>query len=767
MVSVSEIDPLVQSEPAGRDKVVGYAELVRTCRFVHGLDGDASWWLTSPRRRLYAGAIVSVRWMRPTDTLAADRDSTVVCVVFDTGQATSGRPGLNALAVLTPREIPLVLVGMRADDRIAEAAHELGRELLAIEPGQGGGSPLGGLAAASGAADLVLLDASARVPPGWIERLRDAARSDGAVATATPLGDDVLPPGSGAGVQRDPDSLVAAAANRMRPRLLIGGPHCLYVRRRALELIGRMTDGHETLAELTAALSTQCLHVGLVNVLADDLYVGCDRPSRPQKRAGGRLAELDRCDEPSPLTRSVQLAAAAVEGLSVTIDARSLGPIVGGTQRYTLELVLALARFTDLTVRAVVAHDIDREAAAELQDASGVEVIGYEQAVDGVAPSHIVHRPQQVFSTGDLNLLALLGRRVVITQQDLIAYHNPAYHETLEIWEQYRRITRQALAIADRVVFFSEHSRRDATAEDLVSPERCEIVGAAVSSSTASDRPTPPDRAPRDRDFILCLGADYRHKNRLFAIAVVQALRAQHDWRGQLVLAGGHVPYGSSRAEEEVLLNSSPAAREAVIDVGRVSDGERAWLLAQARAVIVPSVVEGFGLVPLEAAQAGVPYLFAAQSSLTEVINESLATLVAWDAGQSATRVMPLLLDGPQRERHLQLLQTSGQRWKWEQIAGALLGCYSQTMRSPYRPSAVRAWQEAQREHQLAEVERDHRTLLHHLGERIALASDEGFLTTKEQRGLLRVGSRPVLARAALWPFAALGAVDRARRSGS
>ena len=707
--------------------------------------------------------------MRPTDTLDASRESAVVCVVFDARQGSSQHVDLNALAARTGREIPLLLVGLRPEDRIVQAAHELGRELLALELGQGGMpfALLGGLAAATGAADLVLLHPSARVPRGWIERLRDAASSEEAVATATPLGDDVLTAGATTADHRDLDSLVAAAATRIRPRLQIGGPDCLYLRRCALELIGGLPDGHETLAAITAAISTQCLHAGLVNVLADDLYVGCDRVSRPQTPAGGRLVELDRCDERSPLTRSVQLATAAVQGLSVTIDARSLGPVVGGTQRYTLELVLALARFTDLKVRAVVAHDIDPEAAAELQDADGIEVVGYEQAVGGISPSHIVHRPQQVFSTGDLNVLALLGRRVVITHQDLIAYHNPAYHQTLETWEQHRRITRQALAIADRVVFFSEYSRRDATAEDLVSPERCEIVGAALSSKTTSDRLTPPVRAPLGRDFILCLGSDYRHKNRLFAIAVVQALRAEHGWPGQLVLAGGHVPYGSSRTEEEVLLTTSPAAREAVIDVGSVSDDERAWLLAQARAVIVPSVVEGFGLVPLEAAQAGVPCLFAAQSSLPEVIDESLATLVAWDAAQSAARVIPLLLDGPPREQHLRLLQASARRWNWEQIAAALLGCYSQTMRSPYRPSAVRAWQEVQREHLLAEVARNHRRLLGHLGDRIALASDEGFLTTNEQRGLLRVGSRPVLARVALWPFAVLGAVGRTRRSGA
>src|ERR1039458_8089014 len=212
----------------------------------------------SSRRHVHplCWGIVSVRWMGPTDTLAANRESPVVCVVFDTGQGSSSHADLNALAARTRREIPLLLVGVRSDDRIVEAAHELGRELLAIEPGQGEMplALLGGLAAATGAADLVLLHSTARVPRGWIERLQDAASSEGAVATATPLGDDVLTAPPAAGDHRDPDSFVAAAATRMRPRLLIGGPDCLYVRRRALELIRGLPDGHETLAALTAAI---------------------------------------------------------------------------------------------------------------------------------------------------------------------------------------------------------------------------------------------------------------------------------------------------------------------------------------------------------------------------------------------------------------------------------------------------------------------------------------------------------------------------------
>ncbi len=417
-----------------------------------------------------------------------------------------------------------------------------------------------------------------------------------------------------------------------------------------------------------------------------------------------------------------------------------------------------MPRYTDANVRAVVPADLAPAAQAILRDTPGVQIVTYEQAVAGVPESHVVHRPQQVFGIGDLNLLRLLGRRLVVTHQDLIAYHNPAYHADADGWEQYRRITRIALAVADRVVLFSDHARRDVLAEDLVGAERCDVVGVAVAERPGP-APWPPGRVARDRDFILCLGADYRHKNRVFALRIAQALRAQHGWEGQLVLAGAHVPHGSSAEDERRVLAAHSELADGVVDTGGVDEAERRWLLAHARAVLVPSVVEGFGLVPLEAAQAGVPCLFAATTSLGEVVSPELATLVPWEPAPSAARIFPLLVDGPARRDHVDRLRADAARWSWERLAGQLVATYERALRAPYRAAATRAWQEAEREAHLVRVHSDYHRLLDRLDGRIALASDEGFLTAREQRGLLRVGARPALARALLWPFSVLGSI--------
>ncbi|MEO9119569.1 MAG: hypothetical protein ABI355_10785, partial [Solirubrobacteraceae bacterium] len=504
-----------------------------------------------------------VRWLDPGDALATERDQLVVCVLCD-GDSPSG---LELLVERTPAEIPLLLLGHRPQNRGQSSA---GREVIALRgpDDRPSASALAGLPTITGAADLVLIDGGARVPPGWVSRLVTAG-SDPGVGTASPLYGPMLAEHASGADPSERDRRVGAKPGGLRPRVRGAAPHCLHVARRTLELIGGFPADARTLAQASAEISERCLRVGLVNVLADDLYVGADPETVPAR--GPADVPLD---ERTPLTRMLRVAQAAVEGLSVTIDARSLGPGVGGTQRYTFELAMALARHTDLQLRAVTAHDIEPGVAGELQGA-GVDVISYEQAVVGVKRSHIVHRPQQVFSLGDLNLMSLLGQRSVITHVDLIAYHNPSYHADAAAFADHRWITRQALAVADRVTFLSEHSLRDALSEDLIDPEDCEVIGAAVLLNEGAQRPGLPEGIPRGRPYILCLGSDYRHKNRVFAIAVAAALRRDQGWTGQLVLAGGHVQYGSSREDEQQLMAASADVREAVTDLGLVSEGQR------------------------------------------------------------------------------------------------------------------------------------------------------------------------------------------------
>ena len=94
-------------------------------------------------------------------------------------------------------------------------------------------------------------------------------------------------------------------------------------------------------------------------------------------------------------------------------------------------------------------------------------------------------------------------------------------------------------------------------------------------------------------------------------------------------------------------------------------------------------MVEGFGLVPFEAAAHGTPCLWAPGSSLSELLPEEAAEIVPWDAEQSANRALRLMREGAARERNLEAIRTSASRLTWDSTAAQLVDLYEATADAP------------------------------------------------------------------------------------
>jgi glycosyltransferase involved in cell wall biosynthesis len=377
----------------------------------------------------------------------------------------------------------------------------------------------------------------------------------------------------------------------------------------------------------------------------------------------------------------------ARERLTVTIDARCLTNTMTGTQRHVLELISAMHRDASVHLRVLVGADISSSFRDGLTRHEGLEVLDAEAVGVHAQRSLVVHRPYQLFDSRDLPLLLLLGERLVITMQDLIAYRNPRYSRSAADWDDLRQLTRVATALADHVVFFSHHVQRDAAAEGLPRADSSVVrLGVDHENSGVAPRPFEALSSEAEGPFLLCLGNDFDHKNRVFALELFSELRTRWGWDGRLVLAGPHVRYGSSAEAERSWLQEQFDVARFVTDLGVVTEAEKILLLTKAAAVLYPTVEEGFGLIPFEAAAAGTPCLFAWQTALAEILPEEFATISPGNVAASAALTIRLLSDPSLAESNVKAIRTASRGLTWERTAAELLDLYEQVIQAPPSP---------------------------------------------------------------------------------
>jgi GT2 family glycosyltransferase len=559
-------------------------------------------------------------------------------------------------------------------------------------------------------ADVVVVNSDCLVTDGWFESICDAARQSTLVATVsvfTNHGTILSLPHRNRPQPTLPQTIdlssaahaVRSGSLRIRPQIPTVIGHCFYVRRAALDLVGPFDEAFSPGYGEEVDFSQRCILHGLIHVVADDVFVlhkgsasfAADGSPNPIKALHDEMIAVRypyyyewtgafSTEATSPFSRAFGAAERSLRGLTVSIDGRCLTPILTGTQLHTLEVIAALSHGGGARLRVVVPPDLGDYARDVLGRLVGVELLPAAAVGPDTERSDVVHRPFQVSSHEDLAFLDRLGERIVVTHQDLIAFHNPGYFRTFEEWMSHRRLTTHALALADRVVFFSRAAAEEAINEELLERERTEVV--YIGTNHVLDGLPASEQAPSavagldGCPFLLCLGTDFSHKNRPFAVRVLMALRRDHHWDGALVFAGPHVAVGSSSSEEAGLLALNPELAGSITDVAAVDEGAKRWLMRNAAMMIYPSAHEGFGLVPFEAAEAGVVCAFAAQTSTAELLPSSLALIEQWDPDATAARIAPYLGSEDLRAEHIAAVRAAAAPLTWTQTARGLMDVY-------------------------------------------------------------------------------------------
>jgi glycosyltransferase involved in cell wall biosynthesis len=278
----------------------------------------------------------------------------------------------------------------------------------------------------------------------------------------------------------------------------------------------------------------------------------------------------------------------------------------------------------------------------------------------------VVYRPYQSIRPDEVRWLLRAAPQLVVGQLDMIGFSNRSYHPSAALFATVRNLQRHMMQRADAVVFLSEFGRQTALAE--TGPLACtEVVGCGVDISG-------PEHVDRQRspagEHIVCLSSALRHKNRTLAIRVFVDLCERYSYGGRLILAGPNPYYGTSSTDDRRLVDSLPASIRTRIEFrGVVTDGEKWSLLAHADLAIYPSVVEGFGLVPFEAARCGTPTIAFLGSALGELLAPCTALVESWNVDDWSAAANTLMVDPSARADVLARIDAVAAAHTWSAVA--------------------------------------------------------------------------------------------------
>jgi glycosyltransferase involved in cell wall biosynthesis len=369
-----------------------------------------------------------------------------------------------------------------------------------------------------------------------------------------------------------------------------------------------------------------------------------------------------------------------------------------GFGRFARQVLAALAEADSPHEFAVF---VDRPSCASVRVPSRFETVAVEVAE---APS----RAASATGRRRVRDMLAMGRAVAASGVDLIYF--PASYSFFPVWNVGRVVVtmhdtlamahpdlvfptwrgRVAWAVkehaaarwADRIVTVSQAARRDLVDWFRLPEDRVRVVG---EGPDAAFRPLPEGRksdealgrhgiVPGSR-YLLYVGGLSPHKN---LPRLIEAFALAWPGETRLVLVGdtGDVFHTHVPELREAVARFGLAGR--VHFTGFVPDDDLAYLYNRAYALVQPSLMEGFGLPPVEAMACGVPVVCSRAGSLPEVVGEAGVFFDPTDVDAMADALRGLLADPSRRDRLAAIALQRASEFTWAAAARALLGVFDE-----------------------------------------------------------------------------------------
>jgi glycosyltransferase involved in cell wall biosynthesis len=346
-----------------------------------------------------------------------------------------------------------------------------------------------------------------------------------------------------------------------------------------------------------------------------------------------------------------------------------------GIARYCLALVEALAA-VDAEDRFVLCYRLSRLRRARWFHRVRRPNFSVRLFQDGLAP--FLARSVDVFHGPDARVPRLGRVPLVATVHDVFSLDSDAYADP-GFREKKRRGYEDLVRRARLLLFVSGHARDRFLSHFDLAADRVRVVPHGVDPRFAAADPEAA-AAARARlglppEYLLFLGQVSRRKN---AVRILEAYASLAPGSTpHLVLAGPH----THGAEEVKEAHARLGLGDRVRFLGHVAEADLAALYLGSKALVFPSLDEGFGLPALEAFACGTPVLASTAGALPETCGDAALLVDPLDVDAIAGGMRRLLDDGRLAADLVRKGRARAAAFTWEATARRTLDAYREAAR--------------------------------------------------------------------------------------
>jgi glycosyltransferase involved in cell wall biosynthesis len=284
-------------------------------------------------------------------------------------------------------------------------------------------------------------------------------------------------------------------------------------------------------------------------------------------------------------------------------------------------------------------------------------------------------RPR-VYHAVQLSLPAVRSYAAVATVHDLAPLRWPE-HYLRTPWARAGHRWQYALAAkADAIIAPSRSTKEDVVGRLRVPEERVHVIAEAVDHEFAPPPREEARRLVRERyavgRYVLYVGQFDPRKN-MDALLSAFGRARERDAVLRLVIVG-QLGRLSSFLTDALARSRTP--RDAVVLAGHVDDTTLAALYAGAECLLHASLLEGFGLTPLESLAAGTPVVAYRAGAVEEVVADAGLLVDEGDATGLGDALVTFLADGGLADSLRARARPRAALFTWDRAAAETLALY-------------------------------------------------------------------------------------------